>query len=126
MQLRLALAGLLAVVGAARAAEVAPPAGELELRLGLGRRSDTLATPDLRANAEGRALSDLALAGAWFGRSAHVGLAARGAIARFALRPPGDSISVPPGEVSVVGATAVAGIAGRAFAWQGRLRLDGD
>src|SRR5262249_36156389 len=112
--------------GSARAAEVAPPAGELELRLGMGRRSDSLATPDLRANAEGGALSDLALAGAWFGSRAHVGLAARGSLVRFALRAPELAGALSPGEVSVVGGTAAAGLAVRAFAWGGRLRFDGD
>src|SRR4051794_12328061 len=75
----------LVVASGARAADltgrpddaIAPASGRLELRLGLGRRQDTLAVRDVHAQAEGGALSDLAVAGAWFGGWAHVGVAGR-------------------------------------------------
>jgi hypothetical protein len=124
--------GLAAAAPGARAADLAagpdegraPAAGRLEARLGLGRRHDTLAVRDVRANAEGGALSDLAVAGAWFGGSAHVGVAARLAVQRFVLRDKG--LAAMPPEVVVNGLAAAGGLALRAQSAGGRLRCEGD
>src|SRR5437763_13402119 len=84
-------------------ASAAPPAAEVEareplaeaarfrfdLRAGLGVRHDRLSTSATRIGANGAALSDFVLGGAWFGTRSPLGLAARFELDHFGLR--GDS-----------------------------------
>jgi hypothetical protein len=107
---------------AADAVALAPEAGRLELQLGVGRRDETLAAGMVRATADGSALSDAALAGAWFGRG-RLGADGRLAVERYALA----TTDTSPGanRVDVTGWSAAGGVAARAWALDGRLVLTG-
>lgn len=94
---------------------------QLELGLGVGRRSDRLSTAAVRSSAEGGALSDLDLAGVWFGARTHLGLLGRLGLERFALQArQGD----PAQRAEVVGAIAEVGLLWRGSAWQRRLGFE--
>ena len=104
----------------ARAHRAPPPAPlRLELRGGLSNRQDKLTAPGTLVDAQGTALSNLALGGAWFAGS-DLGVAAGLDVDRFSLRDPSDG----GGNATATGVELWAALAGRHGLNAGRLLLE--
>lgn len=102
--------------------DASAPLARLDLGLGLGLRNDTLSTRAAEVTAEGHTGSNLALGAAWFGSHRSIGLAAAGAVERLTLR--GQAGAYAPESVEATGGFALAALAVRAEAAQGRIGLE--
>jgi hypothetical protein len=92
----------------------------LDLRAGLSVRHDTLTTGAARIGAQGTALSDFVLGGAWYHGRSPLGFAGRAELDRFALRTDTGGSSVSATGLEIYGAAA-----GRLHPGDGQVLLEG-
>jgi hypothetical protein len=111
-----------AEAGAGGPGDQVPPLARmrLELRGALGVRRDALTLAGARSEAEGQALSDLVLGGAWFARGSPFGVAARLELDRFSLRSEQDAGA----SSSATAFELVGALAGRLRPGSGALALE--
>jgi hypothetical protein len=95
----------------------------LDLRSGLSLRSNLLTAGPSRVSAKGGAISQVALAGAWFPRDGMFGAVARLEIDRYSLR--GDPAGYAPVALVATGAEGMGGFAARLAPGSGRTTLEG-